>query len=411
MNFTSEPVLDPEEANLSKPKHRRRSSPPLGETDRAALRQHLSQAASPSVEFFVLSLLSGAVLGAGFVFDSPMLLVFGALLAPFLAPILGIALSAAAGSLGFFTYSFAGSLIGIVFVFLGGCLAGIASRLWVDLPFTLLGYQSLVTWDGILLLLFGVILSAVSLMRGEKRPLLPATAIAYVLYTPLCAAGFGTGLGKPDAAFAALITFLAYLILALLVGWLVFTFYMFFPHSIPGLIPILALLGGATAYTLLAGIPSVRLMPQVSTRPIVNPFLPSATPTVPTLPPPSATPTQTQVPEATLTPSVTPTIRPSETPTITFTPGPTPIWAKIEAESQGGIRLRSGPSFSSKVIEIIENGILVKLLNEVTYAEKVWWERIETVDGLVGWVVQSGLVTATPAPTQPITQTPPAPTN
>ena len=86
--------------------------------------------AAPSFDFFLFSLFAGAVIGLGFIVDSPYILVLGALLAPLMSPVIGISLGITLGSAKYFVRSLGGFVVGSFLLTLGGALAGIATRLW-----------------------------------------------------------------------------------------------------------------------------------------------------------------------------------------------------------------------------------------------------------------------------------------
>ncbi|HRQ23278.1 MAG TPA: hypothetical protein PLF42_07605, partial [Anaerolineales bacterium] len=60
----------------------RRSSIPTDVEGQAALIASLARRAYPSIELFVFSLACGAILGLGFLLDSPVVLLLGILVAP-----------------------------------------------------------------------------------------------------------------------------------------------------------------------------------------------------------------------------------------------------------------------------------------------------------------------------------------
>jgi len=103
-------------------------------------------------------------------------------------------------------------------------------------------------------------------------------------------------------------------------------------------------------------------------------------------------------PTATLPPTDTPTITPR--PTDTPVPSPTPVYALVAApEDLGGASLRAAPGYDQDVLTSVLNGTLIQILSEApTEANGVPWLHIRLPDGREGWMVQSVLLAATPAP-------------
>ena len=92
--------------------------------DRVDFLDKVAHRASPSFDFFLFSLLAGAVIAVGYLLDSEPILVLAAILSPLMAPVIGIALGTVVGSVQFFLRSLVGLLIGSSLVFLVGILAG-----------------------------------------------------------------------------------------------------------------------------------------------------------------------------------------------------------------------------------------------------------------------------------------------
>src|SRR5512147_52789 len=113
----------------------RRASFPNDEQGRAELFVHLTRRAFPSYELFVFSLVAGAILGLGFFFNAQALLIFGVLVAPLLTPWIGTTLSIVAGAPRLFAQTVTALFVSSLIIFLGGLLAGFASRPFQPLTF------------------------------------------------------------------------------------------------------------------------------------------------------------------------------------------------------------------------------------------------------------------------------------
>src|SRR6266536_4785171 len=135
MNY-SEPTSQPNpeqsqefvSARARRRRAQRRAYFPTDEAGRAELFTHLTRRAFPSYELFVFSLVAGAILGLGYLFNAQALLIFGILVAPLLTPWIGTALSIVAGALRLFAQTITALLVSSLIIFLGGLLAGFASR-------------------------------------------------------------------------------------------------------------------------------------------------------------------------------------------------------------------------------------------------------------------------------------------
>jgi hypothetical protein len=232
---TSEPLPE-ESANLSRARRRRerRLIVPLGSDERAARLDELAHRTTPSFDFLLFSLLSGAVLGAGILLNAPALLVLGALLAPFLAPVIGLSLATVAGSMRFFLQTLIGTLVGALLVFGGGALAGLGLRIWPALPLDQTRFYSSFNWPNFGIVTLGAILTTVSLVRSEEKPALPSVALAYGLYLPLGVAGFGLTSSVPHLWPDGLIVAVVYLAWSVLLGSITLALLRFRPMTFFG---------------------------------------------------------------------------------------------------------------------------------------------------------------------------------
>lgn len=380
----------PDDPDKLPPARRRRAHrllTPLDADERAEFLDDLAHRASPSFDFFLFSLLAGAVLGVGLLIDSPALLVLGAVLAPLMAPAIGVSLGTVIGSVRYFLRSLAGLLIAGLLVLLAGAAAGFAAQFWLPSDLTLAHLNAQLSWLNFLVLAVGAILTAASVANSKRRPALPSVALAYELYLPLAAAGFGLGSGVPDLWPDGLLVFAVHLAWGSLLGALTLAVMGFRPLTLFGYT-----LGGAVTLVgiiLLIGISSTGAA--FGAQIAIPTAVPTDTPTIT----PSLTPTLTPVPPtATLTPTSTTT--PTMTPTSTLSPTPTPVLALVQASTGGGAFIRNQPA--GEIITIVANGSLMQVLPETVEEDGVTWVHVLSPDGIEGWMVQGLLVTATPAP-------------
>ncbi len=401
MNLTSEPFSEPD-SPPPRLRHRRRFFPSLDDSERSDVVENLAKRVSPSFDFFLFALLSGAVIGVAYLFDSPSLLIIGALLAPIMAPIIGLSLSTAIGSLRFFILSLAGTFVGSLLVFIVGVLAGIASFIWPEHAASRLAGFASITWDVLFVLSLGVFLTTLSLIKSEQKPVLPSAAIAYVIFATTGGIGFYLGSGNFNLALESSLTLAFYLLIVTMIGSIIFLLFGFRPRGIPGyglFILFLAITGvfiyQFKPFGMDTGLSRLIVQP-TQTLPVGLGMS-----DIPETPAQEILVTETPLPSS--TPSPSNTSKPSSTPTITLTasitptPGPTPEWLHVDVDGQTGARLRENPGFASKVIRIIDNGVLVKLLPGIVEKDKLYWAHVETIDGTIGWMVHTVLSTSTPS--------------
>jgi len=130
-DFSPDPNPEIGSSRIDESRRRRRKLLiPSGRSERVLYLNEIAKRLVPGIEFFAFSLVAGLVISAGILLDSPALLVLGALLAPFMAPIIGLGFSTVIGSISFFLRSIAALLIGAALVFASGALGGWISHLF-----------------------------------------------------------------------------------------------------------------------------------------------------------------------------------------------------------------------------------------------------------------------------------------
>ena len=391
----------------------RRAQFPTDEAGRAELFTHLIRRAFPSYELFVFSLVAGAILGLGYLFNAQALLIFGILVAPLLTPWIGTTLSIVAGALRLFTQTIAALLISSLVIFLGGWLAGFASRPFQPLTLNEAFLHSQLWWYDLVALTIGAVLITVSFVRSEDRPYLPSALLAYELFLPLCAAGFGlgSGVGLGEIWPQGLFVFFVHLAWATFFGLITLFFLRFYPTSFGGFaltgLALIAILTTVVIYTNFGNWIMIKagLAPPTSEPVTVI----ESTPTSLAIPSMTPSPEEDQataviaVPVNTVsrTPrpsSTSATLFPTETPTSTVTAEPTPILAVIRASEGGGAFIRENPG--GQVLITLANGSTVTIIpNDLQEINGVIWVHVFTMANdtrVEGWMIQTVLQTATP---------------
>ncbi len=390
------PVGDHTPLNRARRRRANRLLVPPGADERAVLLDNLAQRAFPSFEFFLYAFLCGTLLGAAYLLNAPALLLVGILLAPLLTPWVGFTLAAVTGSWRFFFLTFFGLLVAGALVFGTGALAGMAGRLWDNLPLSYARIHAQLWWPDLLVVALGAALLAISFIRSEQKPILASVMLAYGFFLPISAAGIGLGIGRQVDGVTlwpnGLLILSVHLALATLVGGIVLVGMHFKPVRFGGyLLPIFITLLSLAALVVLTG-----LVPFIRNEIAATRFI-APTPTALVLP--SATPTN--VPSPTPTPTNVPSV--TSSPTVTFEP--VPIYAMIASPSGGGALLRTEPS-SGIVLAVLSNGILVEVLPEIQSVGTSNWVRVRALDNIEGWVLQTTLASTTLVPTPVYTITP-----
>ena len=417
---TSEPTSKPtpdhslefESARARRRRAQRRAYFPTDKEGRAALFTHLARRAFPSYELFVFSLISGLFIGLGYFFNSQAILFFGLLVAPLMTPWIGIALATIAGAGRFFLQTVAAFLVSSLILFVGGLLAGVASRTLPNAArtFTAAFDNSRLWWPNLVVLTIAAIILTISFVRSENRPYLPSALLAYGIILPICAAGFGLGSGVPGIWPQGLQVFLVHIAWATFFGIISLFFLRFYPTSAGGisltgfifiaLIVFVSLqMGFVDWIKIQAGLATPVPVSVTQTESIPTPFSTATSSPRPAqtnafIGVSTATPSRTPSPE-TVTLEATPV---GDTPTSTITAEPTPIIGIIRASEGGGAFIREKPG--GKVLATLGNGSTVTIVpNDLQDINGIIWVHVIAFTNDVrveGWMIQTVLVTATP---------------
>lgn len=390
---------DPEHLPPARRRRAQRTLLPQASSERETFLDELSRRLTPSFDFFFFSLIAAGVLSLGVLLDSPSLLVLGALLAPLMTPLVGLSLGSVTGSMNFFGRSLVGLLIGSLMVFLVGLAVGLGARLVLIFPLELIQpyFHARLNLASFVVLTLGAVLTTLWLVRNKRGAAVASVALSYELYVPLTVAGFGLGYGLEHLWPDGLVVFIIYLAWSALLSAVTLLVLGFRPLTLfgytlggamllLGLLAVIGLSGAGIAFggqvALPTPIPSETPTPTLTFTP--SPTLtPSLTPVPPTL-----------TPTASLTPSITPT------PTQTPSPSPTPIFAIVNAADGGGAILRAQPGFGTDVITSVSNGTTVQILSAkpAEDGQGYFWHNVRIPDGREGWMLESTLLVATPAP-------------
>ena len=232
--------------NESRRRRTRRLIVPSGRTERSIYVNEIASRLVPALDYYLFSMLCAVVLGAAILLDHPAIYILAALLAPFMAPLVGLGLSTAVGSFKFFLQSLGGLAIGSIFVFIGGLLSGWISKLTPDFYPNQALYHTRFSIPDLILLSVGTILAIYLTVRVPKqRSLVASVALAYEVYIPIGVAGFGLSSKMSQFFVPALRTAGINILLIILIGAIVLAFLRLRPFTFFGYLLTAILLAGA----------------------------------------------------------------------------------------------------------------------------------------------------------------------
>ncbi len=369
------------------------------EGDLSARLESMARRAAPTFDFFVFSLLCGAVLGVGYLLDSSAILLAALLVAPVLAPWVGVGLAAATGEIRFMGQTLGGFFTAIVMIFATGFLAGLASRIWLPMTFSQAFLHARLWWPDLALVVIGTVILTLAFIQSEEKPVLPSIMLAYGFFLPTSAAGFGLGNSVQGLWPQALLVLLVYLAISLVISVMVFYFMRFRPFATAGY----ALGAGVFIVSVvivagIAGIGSI-ISAQGTREPptaIVNEVRTPTPALTAQILQPSATPAISIATPSIILMTATPFLSPTPSPL------PTPIYGRISSPGDGAI-IRGNPSGAP--ITTIQNGYLVEIQPDApVLKDGNYWIHVVVKTAsrdIDGWVLQNLIATATPSLASP----------
>lgn len=402
----------PSQIDRARRKRRSFGYVPTTKGDRAVFMSQLAERLVANADFYLFSFLCGLVLVVAILLDSPAMYILAALLAPFMAPVVGLGFATVVGSLRFFLQSLGSLLIGAALVFVTGILGGWISKLFPNLKLVQPQFHLSFTFPDFVLLTIGSMLAIYITVKAPKsRSLVASVALAYEIYIPIAVAGFGltseaTGFFPQGLKLAAI--WLAWVIF---LGTVFLAVLKIHPSTVFGYLLTACVLAVAV-YTLVnysnigttlqsqLQVNAATGITKSPTAPVKN-ILASDTPVVGMTDSsePSPTAKATQVPGTVVLGEATPTntIPPTQTATMTITPKPTAFYAKTYSQTSAtGVRLRKTPG--GDYLEMVKIDTLVEVLGTEQTADGYIWVHVRVVEtGDEGWIIQSLLLTATPA--------------
>jgi uncharacterized membrane-anchored protein YitT (DUF2179 family) len=370
--------------------------------ERQAYLTEIAHNLSPGIDLFFKAVLAGLLMGIGFRFDQRVLLFAAALVAPSMAPLVGIALASVSGSLRFLLRMLAALFLAILLLCIAcGLAGGLGIPLYVPVGIAA-SHTGLQVLD-LALLLVGSVLMGSSLARRKNVNPLASAAVAYEVLTPAGVTFIGLVRAKSDLWQSALLTFgihFAWALLIVAITLLILGMRPLGTRRSPRalaavLITILILMAvGASSVYVLGFAPPI-------------PLPPTPSPTLISIPTPTltSTPTVPPTPTSTSTPSPVPTT----TGTPTQTPTPQPVSALVFGTGGLGAYIREGPSTLTAPIHYLQEGSLLEIIAGPEQVEdRSWWNVRFNLDGqiLEGWIMNGLIATLTPTPSLTPSPTP-----
>lgn len=216
----------------------RRLLPPISLDRRGEVQVQLRDASKPSVDFFILVLLSCVIATQGLLANSPAVIIGAMLVAPLMSPIIGLGLASITGD---------SKLLGDAATALArGALVAVGLAFLLTLSNTYLPFVSLqVLPDEVLartrptpgdlgIALAGGLAAAYALTQPHISAALPGVAIATALMPPLCTVGIGLAIGRLDVAGGAMLLFITNAVTIAFAATLVFFSLGFSPRPKAG---------------------------------------------------------------------------------------------------------------------------------------------------------------------------------
>ena len=375
-----QPIDDPESLPRARRRRANRMLTQMRADEREAYLEELAHQVSPGIDLYLFAVAAGLLIGLAFRFDQLALMVAAVLVAPRLAPVAGMALAAVCGSLRYFGRQIGALLLALLLVAIAaGLLGGIGDS--ASASVLAAGYAGLNLVD-FLVLIAGASLMGLTLARSGTIDPIPRALVAYELFLPAAAVGYGLATAQSSVWQGSVMTLALNLSWAVVACGLVLVLYGFRPltgsgYSLPASIGLMAAIGLLSALNL--GVSVLAAVPTPTPTP-------SPTPTATPTPPPTATRTATATDTATITPTVTDTA----TPTVT----PTPPSAVVFGTGGAGVLLRDAPNGESSS-GLIEGLPVVIIAGPETVGGEAWLQ-VRVSDGREGWILARYIATLTP---------------
>jgi uncharacterized hydrophobic protein (TIGR00271 family) len=194
--------------------------PKLTDARRAEVVENMKDAAVPTVDFYVLIILSATIATLGLLQNSAAVIIGAMLVAPLMSPILATAMSMVQGDLPTLVTAGEATIKGAVLAIAVGLIVVIISPI-KDPTSEILARTQPNILDLMIALASGAA-AGYAMSRKEVAAAMPGVAIAAALVPPLCVVGFGLATGDLAVAAGALLLFVTNLIAIILAAALTY---------------------------------------------------------------------------------------------------------------------------------------------------------------------------------------------
>ncbi len=385
-------------------RRRRTTRPAEIKNDQEEQIETLSQRAIANLDFFLFILLSGVIIGLGYILDSPAILILGVVIVPILSPWMGTALASATGDYRLFRQTFGGMLSAFVFIFLTSLIAGFLLRFIQPLTSSQAFYHSRLWWPDLLMLVLGTATLMIGFIQSDEKPVIPSLLVAYELFLPIGAAGFGAASGIKGLWPESGLVFLVHLTISIVTAVLIFIYLNYRPIELRGYsLSAIILLVGSIIVVSFSGIGR---MSNIKGQEIyATPDLAKTIALFPTsIPEFSVTPQPIkQIPATMIINTAVPTvIVPTFSPTPTVIPSatviPTPVFGRIKSSASDGITIKDKPGGLG--FTTAQNGYLVEILTDPpVFKNGIIWIHVIVKSpsrDITGWIQSILVQTVTP---------------
>ena len=199
---------------------------PLPIDRRQEVLDELEQSSSPGFDYFLLVVLSCSIATFGLLTNSAAVIIGAMLVAPLMAPILGLSLASLVGEQRIFRRAVIALVEGVILATILSTLLGWLAQvlpfdILIEIPQEILARTQPTPFD-LGIALAGGAAAAYALAQPRLSAALPGVAIATALMPPVCTVGIGISLGNSGIVMGAFLLFFTNLAAISFAGILVF---------------------------------------------------------------------------------------------------------------------------------------------------------------------------------------------
>ncbi len=194
--------------------------PTLTELEQDALVWGAEEMAMPTLDFFVLLIVSALIASAGLLLNSAAVIIGAMLVAPLMQPLIAFSIGMTTGRIDLMRRAIPTVLMGMLLALLIALVFGLAVGMEAPTP-EMLSRSNPSLLDAAVAMTAGLI-AAYATARKDIPAALAGVAIAAALMPPICTIGLALSAGQLDLASGAALLFLTNIVFISLAGWAVF---------------------------------------------------------------------------------------------------------------------------------------------------------------------------------------------